>query len=364
MSPSFERALSALFTRVGGAVADSNDDLSVISSSQDAPPDFGGIMSQISDLQQTVALMEAHRAENARLRARVADLEQFIAQAAPAVAELRKRIFDIERDIVTVPVPTDWEHPGKIGNKTANSANFTSFSYSGQLTSTIVSGTPPMVIASNTKVANLNADLLDGTDWAAPGTIGGTTPASASFTSVNLSGQLTSTVATGTPPLVIASTTKIPNLNVDLLNGTTWTAPGPIGGTTPAAAVFTALTATGAVTCGTDTTTTNLLVRGASSGTSGGSAVYCRNGAATFIIAIGNKSAIVGGAYDATPYIYSNTSAVELSAGFKTNGNIGFFGTAPVAKPTVTGSRGGNAALASLLTGLAAYGLVLDSSTA
>lgn len=43
---------------------------------------------------------------------------------------------------------------------------------------------------------------------------------------------------------------------------------------------------------------------------------------------------------------------------------IGFFGTAPQAKKTVTGSRGGNAALASLLTQLAAYGLLTDSSTA
>lgn len=33
-------------------------------------------------------------------------------------------------------------------------------------------------------------------------------------------------------------------------------------------------------------------------------------------------------------------------------------------KPTVTGSRGGNAALASLLTGLAAMGLITDSTVA
>ena len=43
---------------------------------------------------------------------------------------------------------------------------------------------------------------------------------------------------------------------------------------------------------------------------------------------------------------------------------LGFFGVTTATKQTVTGSRGGNAALASLLTGLAAYGLVTDSSTA
>jgi hypothetical protein len=44
-------------------------------------------------------------------------------------------------------------------------------------------------------------------------------------------------------------------------------------------------------------------------------------------------------------------------------GNVGFNGTAAIAKPTVTGSRGGNAALASLLTALANYGLITDSSS-
>jgi hypothetical protein len=44
--------------------------------------------------------------------------------------------------------------------------------------------------------------------------------------------------------------------------------------------------------------------------------------------------------------------------------NVGFFNTAVQAKKTVTGSRGGNAALASLLTQLAGYGLLTDSSTA
>lgn len=45
-------------------------------------------------------------------------------------------------------------------------------------------------------------------------------------------------------------------------------------------------------------------------------------------------------------------------------GTTGFNGTAPAAKPTVTGSRGGNAALASLLTALAGTGLITDSTTA
>lgn len=43
---------------------------------------------------------------------------------------------------------------------------------------------------------------------------------------------------------------------------------------------------------------------------------------------------------------------------------LGFFGTGAVVKPTITGSRGGNAALESLLTELAALGLLVDGTTA
>jgi hypothetical protein len=49
--------------------------------------------------------------------------------------------------------------------------------------------------------------------------------------------------------------------------------------------------------------------------------------------------------------------------GLRFFGNMGFNGAAAIAKPTVTGSRGGNAALASLLSALASYGLITNSTT-
>jgi hypothetical protein len=58
----------------------------------------------------------------------------------------------------------------------------------------------------------------------------------------------------------------------------------------------------------------------------------------------------------------SYTPAPTNSPAFTTS--IGFNGTAAISKPTVSGSRGGNAALASLLTALANYGLITDSTTA
>lgn len=42
---------------------------------------------------------------------------------------------------------------------------------------------------------------------------------------------------------------------------------------------------------------------------------------------------------------------------------IGFYGTPKIAKQTVTGSRGANAALTSLLTALASLGLITNSSS-
>jgi hypothetical protein len=64
--------------------------------------------------------------------------------------------------------------------------------------------------------------------------------------------------------------------------------------------------------------------------------------------------------------VYDFTGAREVFRGDAdgTQAKIGFLGASAVAKPTVTGSRGGNAALASLLTALASLGLITDSSTA
>lgn len=70
----------------------------------------------------------------------------------------------------------------------------------------------------------------------------------AAGTSLNITGQYTSTVATGTPPLVVSSTTNVPNLNASTLSGKTHADPGPIGSGTPSTGAFTALTATGNVT--------------------------------------------------------------------------------------------------------------------
>lgn len=64
----------------------------------------------------------------------------------------------------------------------------------------------------------------------------------AGVTTINASGQFTSTVASGTPPLVVTSTTQVANLNSETLGGATFANPGPIG-TTPSTGAFTTLSA-------------------------------------------------------------------------------------------------------------------------
>ena len=96
--------------------------------------------------------------------------------------------------------------------------------------------------ASNVKI---NGGTIDGTP------IGQTTAAAAKFTTISASGQITSTVVTGTAPFSIASTTVVPNLNVSQLLGGTWAIPGTIGATTPNTGAFTILTTTSNAAIGT-----------------------------------------------------------------------------------------------------------------
>src|SRR4051812_5642599 len=59
------------------------------------------------------------------------------------------------------------------------------------LVATATTGTAPLTISSTTKVANLNADLLDNGDWGTPGSIGVTIANAAAFTTISASGQIT-----------------------------------------------------------------------------------------------------------------------------------------------------------------------------
>lgn len=80
--------------------------------------------------------------------------------------------------------------------------------------------------------------------FSAGGSFGG---ALSGISTLSMSGQLTSTLSTGTAPFSVASTTNVPNLNASSLNGATFASPGAIGGTTPGSIAATTLSASGAV---------------------------------------------------------------------------------------------------------------------
>lgn len=71
-----------------------------------------------------------------------------------------------------------------------------------------------------------------------------------------------------------------------------------------------------------------------------------------------------GGGANGELYFVTGLGAIALE--IADNGaatTMGFFGASPVGKPNVTGSRGGNAALASLCTALANLGLITNSTS-
>lgn len=156
------------------------------------------------------------------------------------------------------------------------------------------------------------------------------------------------------------------------------TTPPAIGGTTPAAGTFTTLTAT-----------TEAVIRGAA-GTA--RAIYFRTGTTNRWVVFGNATAEGGsdsgtdfavgyyaddGTWKGTPFAIERATGVatfsakvnvsgELAIGGALNhdgSTIGFYGTTPISKPTVFGSRGGVEALYELLNVLANLGLITNSTT-
>lgn len=60
---------------------------------------------------------------------------------------------------------------------------------------------------------------------------------------------------------------------------------------------------------------------------------------------------------------YTVLQGGQVNGEFHLLGTAGFFGAAPVARQTVSGAKGGNAALASLITALANLGIITDNTT-
>ena len=95
-----------------------------------------------------------------------------------------------------------------VGNSTASTGRFTT------VTSTIATGTAPFTVTSTTNVANLNASSLSGATFASPGAIGSGTASTGAFTSITASAQAGTTDGSGT--LYLSNST---NGRIDFASG-------------------------------------------------------------------------------------------------------------------------------------------------
>ncbi len=137
------------------------------------------------------------------------------------------------------------------GVVTAGSATYASITVDtyGRVTA-ISSGTAPLVSggALGTPLSGTVTNLTGTASININGTVGATTATTGRFTTVQ------STIAIGTPPFSVTSTTVVTNLNASFLGGQTFAGPGPIGSTTASTGAFTTLSATGTTTLATSLT--------------------------------------------------------------------------------------------------------------
>jgi hypothetical protein len=422
MTPEFSRALRALFERVGGPEGMGSDDLAILAASvaqsaslqSQAIEDIGAVelpdlSGQVAALLAEVQDLRVQANQFIQVQAELAEIRKELASQlmAPGEQPLRADLAEVRKELEGVqmlatfhdPSRVDWEHPGKIGSLTANSGAFTTISATGQITSTLATGTAPFSIASTTVVPNLNVSQLLGGTWAVPGTIGSTTPNTGAFTTLTASAAVTLSPANANVTLSPTGTglVTINPATAGAMDNVT------IGATTARAGTFTQLSIGGSTTGIADfrTATGALVVAGRTSNVAatsqpGAYAVYAPNASGTVLVwnqwrsvvatatAGSEASSMIFSTRVAGSFIDSLTisSSGNLLIGTSTDGMTsggslaitkdlahrgtlaGFYNTTPAAKQTVTGSRGGNAALASLLTALATTGLITDSSTA
>jgi hypothetical protein len=124
-----------------------------------------------------------------------------------------------------------------IGSNTPSTGRFTTLTTTGLASFNSMSTANATITGGTIQGVAMTLDSLDNTP------IGATTPSTGKFTTLGATGVITSTLANGTAPFSVLSSTVVPNLNVSQLLGNTWAVPGTIGSTTPNSGAFTILSA-------------------------------------------------------------------------------------------------------------------------
>jgi hypothetical protein len=124
-----------------------------------------------------------------------------------------------------------------IGSNTPSTGRFTTLTTTGLASFNSMSTANVTITGGTIQGVAMTLDSLDNTP------IGSNTPSTGKFTTLGATGVITSTLANGTAPFSVVSSTVVPNLNVSQLLGNTWAVPGTIGSTTPNSGAFTILSA-------------------------------------------------------------------------------------------------------------------------
>jgi hypothetical protein len=188
----------------------------------------------------------------------------------------------------------------------------------GSLTGATLTGKTALtagVVGTTAGLLNLSGSTSGTATLTAPAVAG--TTSNAVVSSNNLSAPvLVSTVATGTAPFTVTSTTAVTNLNSSTLLGNTWASPGGIGGGTPGSGLFTTLTGRTSVTAGVVGTTAGLLnLSGSTSGTATLTAPAVAGTTSNFVVS-SNSLQISSTVSGSTPQLSFNdgTSGFQQSA--------------------------------------------------
>jgi hypothetical protein len=215
------------------------------------------------------------------------------------------------------------------------------------------------------KAVGASADV----PWATPGTIGSTTPNTGAFTTLGTSRQL---YVNGT-----VDETQL------LIEGHSTQTSSSVKFQTSAAAAFFEINSSHQVIVGDGVGAEAIILDGGASSNrilawksndvnrwtlqAGGTESGSDTGSDLTLTAYDDSGSSIGNVLALTRSNRNVRIVVDLEIDGALNHDgttLGVFNTAPATKQTVTGSRGGNAALASLLTALNTYGVITDSSTA
>jgi hypothetical protein len=158
MTVEFARALAALMVRVGGPSAMSLDEVVALLASEPT-----GVAASAANTRAVVDLTA----------------QQAAAPLATRIALLEQKIEDLMRLLVSSSqAPVDWEHPGKLGDKTPNTARVVALN---NITFTPPAASATFTLASGKTFTVSNTLTLAGTDGSTLNIGGGGTLGSAAY---------------------------------------------------------------------------------------------------------------------------------------------------------------------------------------